>query len=99
MTKSEYEKLISYTTYTLKDRLKLYLKGSLFLVIGSIYLVIQAIGSGAISVFIIRLFTNNPIINLIGALVLFMLLTILNSHLYVLSMEAFSKKFWGDELC
>ena len=93
------EKLSSYTTYTLKDRVKLYFKVTIFLLIGSIFLITQAIGSAAISVFIIRFFTDNPFINLIGSLLLFMFLLVLITPLCVLSMEAFSKKFWGEDIC
>ena len=98
MTKKEYEKLSSHTTYTFKDRLKLYYKGALYLFINVIILFLIILALGIASVNIVMFFTKDPYAIIGFTLLLSICLAVLIAPFYIIGTEAFSKKFWGDEL-
>lgn len=98
MTKNEYEKLSSYTTCTLKDRLKLYYKGALYCFINFIILVLLILVVGITSVKIVMFFTKDPFAIIGFTLLLNIIIWVLIAPFYIIGIEAFAKKFWGDEL-
>lgn len=93
MAKSEYT-----TTYTLKDRLKLYYKGVLYVFINIIILLLIILALGIASVNIVMFFTKDPYAIIGFTLLLSICLAGLFAPFYVIGIEAFSNKFWGEDL-